>query len=221
MQNRNQRLIFGLVGMIVMAIFGVLAYIGYLTLTTEDDEALDTYATANDTITIVESTDPIADFTLTNTANAPMSRDDFIGQATLMTFGFTHCPDVCPLTLNEMGTIQSGLSERGITTLDYVFVSIDGARDTPTVLATYFTTLRVDHFMTGLTGSDEALAPLTDEFGVEYILETPDAIGNYNVEHTAGMFLLDSEGQWVRRYRYGTPTGRIVDDIADFLANDA
>lgn len=220
MQNRNQQMIFGLVGVIVLAIFGVLAYIGYLTLITEDDEILDTYATANDAITIVESTDAIADFTLTNTNNEAMSLEDFTGQATLMTFGFTHCPDVCPLTLNEMGTIQSGLSERGIA-LDYVFVSIDGARDTPTVLATYFTTLRVDHFMTGLTGSNEALAPLTNEFGVEYILETPDAIGNYNVEHTAGMFLLDSEGQWVRRYRYGTPTGRIVEDIADFLANDA
>lgn len=215
MQNRTNQIVIGLAVALVVCIFGVLGYIGFINFQSDETAIVDN-PLANDPITIVESDEPIDNFTLLNTQGSSTTRDDFVGTPTLMTFGFTHCPDVCPLTLNEMNTVEEGLSERGIT-LDYVFVTIDPQRDTTQILSTYFETLRVDDFLTGLTGSLDALEPLTSTFGVEYIYEEADAIGNYNVQHTAGMFLLDSEGEWVRRYRYGTPTGSIVRDIADFV----
>ncbi|MEL7432488.1 MAG: SCO family protein [Chloroflexota bacterium] len=215
MQNRTNQVVLGLVAILVLSIFGVLAYIGYVSWQSDDVAVADS-PLATDNITVVESDEPINNFALMNTDGNTLERDDFAGTPTLMTFGFTHCPDVCPLTLSEMNIVEEGLSERGIT-LDYVFVTVDPQRDTAQVLATYFETLRVDDFLAGLTGSLDALEPLTSTFGVEYIYAEPDAIGNYNVEHTAGMFLLDSEGEWVRRYRYGTPTGSIVQDIANFV----
>src|SRR5690606_25009048 len=99
----------------------------------------------------------------------------------------------------------------------YVFITVDGQRDTPQVLADYFKTLRVDSFMLGMTGTEAALRELGIPFGLDFIYGQEDNFGNYSVEHTAGMFLLDSAGNWIRRYTYGTASQEIATDIRSIL----
>src|SRR5690606_25719763 len=101
--------------------------------------------------------------------------------------------------------------------IDYVFVSIDGERDTPEVLNTYLTTLRVNDFIVGMTGTEAELREFTRPLGVEFIYNEPDRFGNYTVDHTAGTFLLDANQNWVRRYRYGIQSSLIAEDIRAFM----
>jgi protein SCO1/2 len=101
--------------------------------------------------------------------------------------------------------------------LNFVFISVDGERDTPDVLRDYFELLRVDNFLVGMTGTPEAVRELSAEYGVDFIYGEADENANYDVSHTAGMFLLDANQNWIRRYTYGTPAQVIAADIEPLL----
>ena len=219
MKNKQGgRLVFSLIGSLVAVIVIVAIYIAYLVFSTPDTVYAPEFALDDDGITDITPPLTIPDFTLTDENNTSISLSDLSGKPTLITFGFTHCPDVCPITLGEMRTIHEELGTIA-DDINYIFVSVDGERDTPEVLDTYFTTLRVNDFMRAMTGSEEELRAFTEPFGVEFIYNEADRFGNYTVDHTAGIFLLDAEQNWVRRYRYGIQNYLIVDDIQAFLAH--
>lgn len=214
-KNRINQAVFAAIGVLVIAIVVILAYIAYLMLGDAKQNRLD-FALESDGVMVIEPPIALPDYTLTDENGEPVALSALDGQPTLLTFGFTHCPDVCPITLGEMRQIHEGLGDLA-DDLDFVFISVDGERDTPQVLDTYLTTLRVNDFVLGMTGTEAELREFAIPYGVEFIYGEPDALGNYTVEHTAGMFLLDGERNWVRRYRYGTPSGRIVTDLREFL----
>lgn len=218
MKNKQgSRVIFSLIGSLVVIIVVVAIYIAYLLLSTPDTVYAPDLVLDEDGITDISPALTIPDFTLTDENNNSISLSDLSGKPTLITFGFTHCPDVCPITLGEMRTIHEELGAIA-DDINYIFVSVDGERDTPEVLGTYFTTLRVNDFVRGMTGSEPELRAFTEPFGVEFIYNAPDRFGNYSVDHTAGIFLLDAEQNWVRRYRYGIQNYLIVEDIQAFLS---
>lgn len=216
--KQNNSYLFWLVGAIVVVIGAISAYIAFLMFQPLPGEAVPDYLLDEDGITAIEPPLEMPDFTLSDQDNNAISLSDLGGRPTLITFGYTHCPDVCPITLGEMRNIRTDLGDSA-DSIDYVFISVDGARDSPDVLSTYFATLGVDEFMIGMRGADEQLRTVTAPYGVEYILNEADALGNYSVDHTAGMFLLDSNGNWIRRYRYGIRSQLIADDIQAFLDN--
>jgi protein SCO1/2 len=115
------------------------------------------------------------------------------GRWTFLFFGFVNCPDVCPTTLAtlaEVRRISDDLPPGDQP--EVVLVSVDPARDTPDSLASY-----VAHFdpaFTGVTGSAESIESLTRELGVAVIIGPPAADGNYAVDHTAAIFLIDPAG---------------------------
>jgi len=128
----------------------------------------------------------IGDFSLIDQNGAALTPARLAGSPTLVFFGFTHCPNVCPLTLLQLAKArQSGV----IPHLKVLFISVDPGRDTPAVIAQYVHAFDPD--MQGATGSAAAIARVARTFGVAYErVDLPG--GDYTMDHSAAVFLLDS-----------------------------
>jgi protein SCO1/2 len=139
----------------------------------------------------------IADFALVDDAGAPFSLDNLRGQWSLIFFGYTHCPDVCPSTLYDLKLVHEKLEQlSGDTETNHqvLFASVDPERDTPEQLKKY-----VDYFhpdFIGVTGPQEQLAPLTMQLGIAYRIEEHEAgATQYNVDHSVSILLMDPQGR--------------------------
>ncbi|MDQ7036177.1 MAG: SCO family protein [Anaerolineae bacterium] len=217
---RRQSWLVYLFGLLIVGISLVAVYIVYLLMTTPQTESITiTPDTAFNGITAIEPPLLMSDFTLTNQHNEPIRLRDLSGKPILITFGFTSCPDICPFTLGEMRSIHEALADNA-DDINFVFISVDGERDTPDTLRDYFDLLRVDTFLIGMTGTPDSVRQLGDEYGVNFIYDEADDSGNYGVTHTAGMFLLDENQNWIRRYTYGMQASLIIEDIQQFFAGD-
>jgi protein SCO1/2 len=131
---------------------------------------------------------------------------DLAGHPTLVFFGFTHCPDVCPTTLVKLAAIKKTGALPGMRVL---FVSVDPGRDTPAVLAPYVHAFDPDFI--GATGSAAEIERLARNFGVAVArVDLPG--GDYTMDHSAAVFLLDPHAQIVAVF---TPPF----DVAPFAAD--
>jgi protein SCO1 len=132
---------------------------------------------------------PVADFTLTDQGGRAFTRASLAGRPTLVYFGFTRCPDVCPTTLAK---IARAVREAQVRELRVVFVSIDPQHDTPAVVGLYAHAF--DPSFAGITGEPAAIAAVAASFGVAVNrVELPG--GDYTMDHTAAVFLLDREAR--------------------------
>jgi len=207
-------LVAGLISAIAIVV-GYILVLAFVTPASNPAELAFVQSSANDGITDIEPAIPVDDFTLTNQNGEEVSLSDFQDKPTLIAWGFTHCPDICPLTLREMRQIRLDLEEQA-DEVNFVFVSVDGQRDTPEVLNRYFGALDVT-FVHGLTGDPEAVREIGSPLGVDFAYTQPDENGFYTVNHTAGMFLLDAENNWIRRYTYGIDRRTLVNDLQSVL----
>jgi protein SCO1/2 len=123
------------------------------------------------------------------------SLDELRGRFTLLFFGFTNCPDVCPLTLKVLADTRAEILRRA-PTVDpaVVFVSVDPSRDTPQRIASYLQSF--DAAFIGATGSDETLAPLLKTLGVT-VEKHVHAGENYNVVHNSTVYVLGPQAEWI------------------------
>lgn len=218
-KNSNQW-VFSIISAVVAIIAIVIVYIAYLLLSPPEADNNDVILVQenNNGITVIEPARPMSDFTLTNQFDEAIQLSDLIGKPILLSFGFTHCPDVCPITLGEMRAIHEELGEQA-DNINFLFISVDGARDTPEVLAQYFETLRVDSFMIGMTGTEEDIRAASEAYAVYITINEPDENGFYLVDHTAGMYLLEADGNWIRRYTFGTESSIITEDVRRVLGS--
>jgi protein SCO1/2 len=128
---------------------------------------------------------PVVDFQLTDTSGRAFTRADLGGAPTLVFFGFTHCPDVCPTTLLKLAQVRRRAAIMGLRVL---FISVDPQRDTPPVLGLYVHAF--DPQFQGLTGDAPTIARLAANFGVAVNrVELPG--GDYTMDHSAVVFVLD------------------------------
>ncbi|MBS0365282.1 MAG: SCO family protein [Proteobacteria bacterium] len=128
----------------------------------------------------------ITPFTLTGADGRPFTLADLRGAPTLVFFGFTHCPDVCPTTLLQLAQVRRQADVPGLRVL---FVSVDPQRDTPALLAAYLHAF--DRSFLGATGDMAQLAAVQKDFGVAVSrVELPG--GDYTMDHSATVFLLDA-----------------------------
>lgn len=158
---------------------------------------------------------PASDFTLTGVDGNPLSLHDLSGKTVLLFFGYTHCPDVCPTTLANARQILDGLGNDAANTR-FLFITVDPTRDTPADLAAYTAHFHPD--IIGLTGNPATLQTVYDAYGI--IVETnphPDRASEYEVTHTARMYLIDPRGQLRLTYAFGTLTDDIITDIQHIL----
>jgi protein SCO1/2 len=134
---------------------------------------------------------------------------------TLLAFGYTHCPDVCPITLAHFKQVKAELGDKA-DQVNFVFISVDGARDTPERLKDYLGVF--DTSFIGLTGEDATLHKVIAEFNGKFILDNAGGTkADYTVQHTAGSFLVDSNGEWTRQYAYALDPKIIAQDIQRVL----
>ena len=126
----------------------------------------------------------VADFQLRDVAGQPFTRQSLQGQPTLVFFGFTHCPDVCPTTLLKLAQVR----RQAPAELRVLFISVDPQRDTPQALGQYVHAF--DPQFLGATGTAAGIAALASAFGVAVNrVELPG--GDYTMDHSAVVFLLD------------------------------
>ena len=136
----------------------------------------------------------LPEFSLLDQSGAPVNADTFRGQWDLVFFGFTNCPDICPTTLQILANAKRELRAAGLETLPrIVLVSVDPERDTPEMLGRY-----VDYFGAGnlaVTGDLEEITKLTAALGI-YFEKVPTDDGNYGVDHSAAVLVLDPNGEF-------------------------
>jgi protein SCO1/2 len=139
----------------------------------------------------------VGSFTLTDQNGHAFTRSELAGAPTLVFFGFTHCPDVCPTTLYKLAQLQKS---QVLPQLRVVFVSVDPERDQPAALKQYLSAFAttspagVPQPLIGLTGSSRAIAGIAAHLGVAYE-RVPLPGGDYTMDHSAVLFLLDDAGR--------------------------
>ena len=135
---------------------------------------------------------------------------DFKGKVTLLFFGYTQCPDVCPTTLSDLAAVKQKLGPKG-EKLQVLFVSVDPARDTADMLKSYMANF--DPSFLALRGSDAELAQMAKDFKIYYKKVDGQTPASYTMDHTAGDYLFDPEGRLRLYSRYGTPVDALAKDI--------
>ena len=135
---------------------------------------------------------PLPEFSLLDQSGDAVTRETFTGQWDLVFFGFTHCPDICPATLQILAQAKQQLAAEDQEPMPrIVLVSVDPERDTPEQMGRY-----VDYFgdgNLGVTGNIDELKKLTSALGI-YFEKRPGESDNYNVDHSAAVLVIDPDG---------------------------
>jgi protein SCO1 len=131
-------------------------------------------------------------FSLVDHRGKTVSEKDFLGKPSLVFFGFTHCPDVCPTTLFELTNRLKALGPAS-DGLQVLFITADPERDTPEQMALYLQSF--DPRIVGLSGSREQVDRAIASYKV-VAKKAPLEGGGYNVDHTASVFMMDAKGRF-------------------------
>lgn len=132
-------------------------------------------------------------FHLVNQNGKPFSDADLKGKWDLVFFGYTHCPDICPTTLNELSLALDKLGKKEAGEVKVVFISVDPERDTPAVLKSYVESF--DAPIIALTGTDAEVKQAAKDYHVYYAKHVrPD--GGYDMDHSAFVYVMDPKGRF-------------------------
>ena len=155
-------------------------------------------------------------FKLTDDTGKLRTDQDFRGKIMLVEFGYTFCPDICPLGLQLFADVMDKLGPDA-DKVQPIFITVDPARDTPQQLRTYVT-----HFspkIVGLTGSQQDIATVAREYRVYYKLGADHATNpNYSVDHSAILYMMDQKGRFIGHFTDETPADKVVAAIRSHLS---
>jgi protein SCO1/2 len=148
-------------------------------------------------------------FILRSHTGKVLTDQDFKGQFLLISFGYTTCPDVCPTTLVKLAEVDQQLGDLA-KNVQVLFISVDPDRDTPDVLENYVTSF--DPAFIGLSGSKASIDSVTKKYRVKYAFVDRDFEDDqdYSVDHTASVFFMGPEGEYIGRFSYPTPADEIA-----------
>ena len=132
-------------------------------------------------------------FKLTDQNGKPITDRDLKGHPSLVFFGFTHCPEICPTTLFDISEVLNKLGPDA-GRVNAVFITVDPERDTPAVLKDYLASFNPR--LTGVGGDPDALAAVAKAYRV-YYKKVPTKDGDYTMDHTAIVYLMDKNGQFI------------------------
>ena len=142
--------------------------------------------------TVLNPPVPAADFVLASD-HGDIRLSDFHGKIVLLYFGYTYCPDVCPLTLGKLSQTVQGLGSSA-QNIQVIFISVDPERDTPQKLGQY--ARGFDPGFIGVTGAPQAIASVTHAYGIFYQKTNIQSPTNYLVTHTSVVTVIDQQGRW-------------------------
>ncbi len=144
--------------------------------------------------TLLDKAKPLKNFSLIDHNNQVFNLSSVKGKWSFMFFGYTHCPDVCPLAMQVMKNVWNNPELKKLTenNLKMIFVSVDPDRDTPELLKSY-----VQYYhpkFIGVTGKAEQIDNITGQLGILYGFDDPNENGDYNVSHSGQIILIDPQG---------------------------
>ena len=169
------------------------------------------------TALVMPARNALPEFELLDPLRNTVNRDTFLDQWSLLFFGFTHCPDICPLTLQTLAAAQRELAAAGQQPLpQIVLVSVDPERDTPELIGQY-----VAHFgdgNLGVTGSLDELKKLTSALGI-YFQKQPGDGESYAVDHSAAVLLINPNGEFHALFSGPHVAANYVHDLPIIMEN--
>lgn len=160
---------------------------------------------------------PLPDFTLRDQEGEPFTRDSLRGRTSLLFFGFTHCPDICPATLQQLSLARKRMAETspGTALPAIVLISVDPERDTPKKLDKYVSAFGED--VIGVTGPRESLLPLTSALGI-FFDRQPLEGGGYTVGHSTAVLVVDADANLRALFSAPHKTEYFIHDIPLLMA---
>jgi protein SCO1/2 len=163
---------------------------------------------------------PAPDFALTDEQGQPFKLSDLRGKWILLAHGYTHCPDVCPVTLSRLRQVKNAIDPNG-DKVQVVFVTIDPERDTTDVMQQY-----VSHFdqpflqkFKGLSGTPQEIAQAAKAYNVKYEKKETGSADGYSMAHTAEVHLIDPQFNWRMTFPFGVQAEEIAADLQYFMQN--
>ena len=168
--------------------------------------------------TILSQPRAISQFDLVNDENQPFTNDNLKGKWTMMFFGFTHCPHICPMTMTHLKETYEQLQQTNAQALpQVVLVSVDPERDTVERMHTYVKSFNPSFI--GATGEADAIAAMTKEIGVAYIkLSDPNGSDDYDIEHTGAIMLFNPDGNLAGFFTTPHEPEKIAADFKKLIA---
>ncbi len=154
-------------------------------------------------------------FSLTDHNGQARTLADFKGQAVVVFFGFTQCPDVCPTSMSELAQAKQLLGEQG-SRLQGLFISIDPERDTPVIMKEYMASF--DPSFLALYAKPDELPALAKSFKVYYKKVDGPTPTSYTMDHSAGSYVFDPQGRIRIYHRYGSGAQALASDVKALLA---
>ncbi len=154
------------------------------------------------------------DFSLVDQHGNPFTLSEQRGSLVLIFFGYTHCPDVCPVTLSEFKQIKSRLGSKS-EQVRYVFITVDPERDTQDRMKLY-----IDNFdpeFIALTADPQTLQAVWEAYGVYQERQDTGSAAGYLVDHSTRTYAIDGQGRWRLNYPFGMEVEKIYQDIVHLL----
>jgi protein SCO1 len=152
-------------------------------------------------------------FQLTDQSGQTVTDKSMQGRPSLIFFGFTHCPDVCPTTLFEISEVLKAMGKDGDRVNAY-YISVDPERDTQAAMKEYLSSF--DPRLKGLTGNTEEIAKVLSEYRV-YAKKVPLKDGDYTMDHTALIYLMDRDGKFVSPFNINRKPEDAASDLKHYL----
>lgn len=152
-------------------------------------------------------------FSLTAGDGRAVTEKDFLGTPHLVFFGFTHCPDVCPTKLFELSEMLRALGGKGAK-VRALFITVDPERDTPEVMKSYGSSF--DPRIVGLTGDRAQIDAVVRAYRA-YAKKVPLKDGDYTMEHTSLVYLMDKDGRFVGSFNVERPPAEAAKDLLRYL----
>ena len=152
-------------------------------------------------------------FQLVDQSGQTVTEKNLQGRPSIIFFGFTHCPDVCPTSLFEMSEVLRAMG-KDADRVNAFFVSVDPERDTPAAMKDYLSSF--DPHLKGLTGDAKDIAKMTTAYRV-YAKKVPLKDGDYTMDHTALIYLMDRDGRFVAPFNLKRTPEEAAADLKRYL----
>jgi len=160
---------------------------------------------------------PATDFELIDQNGADFRLSDQVGKVVLIFFGYTNCPDLCPITLTDFKRIKAELGDQA-EDIRFIFITVDPERDTLERLQNYLPSY--DPAFIGLTGERSKLEATWKSFGVYQARQEVGSAAGYLVDHTSRIYVIDKQGNWRLTYPFEMNRKAIIDDLRHLLKED-
>lgn len=157
--------------------------------------------TSDDYSTMLPLARDLKNFDLIKSDGTPFTQKDFLNHWTLLFFGFTHCPNVCPTTMGMLSKAYPDLHE-AYPNLQIILISLDPERDSKVVLANYIHHFHADFI--GASGKIEEIRKLQSQLGIYSLKE------NNEIQHTSSILLINPQGKWAGIFKYGMTPHQLI-----------